>query len=263
MSRPRFSGEVERRLRAELSNPDKPLRVSLTGHGSNNRVPVGRLWPGFGVVAFDSSTMVGLLLDAEDLGRAHRVGSRVMIDVPVESIEFLKLKVLEENQGRRKPMERIRAAWSGIWSTKRNPPEDEEVGELRKRVAELERDVAWYRGVNVDVAPFGFFGTELPPCPPNAITTCRIGPDLFAAYLDEVDDEEWLRVDLIEANYFGHDKDPAYTDTQERMMRCVEQRMVIIRWIDFHVTPKGYRERKWTDPYEAYWRVRNEVRTSE
>ncbi len=120
MSRPRFSGEAERRLRAELSNPDKPLRVSLTGHGSNNRVPVGRLWPGFGVVAFDSSTMVGLLLDAEDLGRAHRVGSRVMIDVPVESIEFLKLKVLEENQGRRKPMERIRAAWSGIWSTKRS-----------------------------------------------------------------------------------------------------------------------------------------------
>ncbi|MDP6730531.1 MAG: hypothetical protein QF675_11165, partial [SAR324 cluster bacterium] len=81
--------------------------------------------------------------------------------------------------------------------------------------------------------------------------------------LEEVDDEEWLRVDLIEANYFGHDKDPAYTDTQERMMSCVEQRMVIIRWIDFHVTPKEHRERKWSDPYMSYWLTRHEVRTSE
>ena len=54
-----------------------------------------------------------------------------------------------------------------------------------------------------------------------------------------------------------------YTDTQERMMRCVEQRMVIIRWIDFHVTPKGYRERKFYNPYDWYWKIRHEVRTSE
>jgi hypothetical protein len=38
--------------------------------------------------------------------------------------------------------------------------------------------------------------------------------------------------------------------------------MVIIRWIDFHVTPKEYREGNWDNPYESYWKVRHEASTS-
>jgi hypothetical protein len=29
------------------------------------------------------------------------------------------------------------------------------------------------------------------------------------------------------------------------------------------VTPKGYRERKFYNPYDWYWKIRHEVRTSE
>ena len=255
MSTYRFSNEVESQLRRELSIADKPLRVSLTGHGQTSRRGVGHYWPNFRVMTFDSSTIVGVLFDAEEFGRSYRVGKRVMLDFPIESIEFLRSKVLEENSGRRKPMERIRKSWNRVWNTKRNPPDDEELEGLRKRVAELERENAYFKGINVDVAPFGFLGTELPPCPPNAITTCRIGPDLFAIYIKEFDDEDFLRIDLIEANYFGHDKEPAYTDLQTRMRKCFLEGRIIIRWLDFLVTPKAMRETNWDNPYASYWTV--------
>lgn len=238
-----------------MTIPDKPLRLSFTGHGQSTRQAAGYYWPGFRVMTFNSSTIVSVLFDAEEFARSHRVGDRVMLDFPVESIEFLRLKVLEENSGRRKPLERIKQSWKGMWRTKRNPVEDDEIDQLRKRIAELERENAYFKGINVDIAPFGFLGTELPPCPPNSITTCRIGPDLFAVYIEEVDGENMLMIDLIEANYYGHDKDASYTDLQMKMRECFTEGLVRIRWVDFDVTPKRVREDGWISPYESSWSI--------
>ncbi len=257
MKEPKFSKQVERRLRTYLSNQDKAVHVDFRPEGANTRTKAAKLH-GRRLFQFVGSESIGYVFTADEWLDAVDVDGTPHPPVRPDAHALGTRLLLEANLYRRKPLKRLKEKISLFSpSNARRNPANQEVNRLKQQVVTLTRQLNQARGVAADLHAMGLAGGPLPPTNLNAISTVRMGPDAVAIYIEhDEEDEPCLMIDLLEANFASEGKPPSFTEIQEWMKQAMGIGNGMVRWME--AVDNGIDSE--SPHYQVNWKIPHEVR---
>jgi len=257
MKEPKFSKQVERRLRPYLSNHDKTVHIDFRPEGANTRTKAAKLH-GRRLIQFEGSESIGYVFTADEWLEAVNVDGTPHPPVRPDAHALGMQLLLEANLHRRKPLQRLKEKLSLFSSViARRNPADREINRLKQQVGTLTRQLNQARGVTADLNAMGLGGGPLPPTNLNAISTVRMGPDAAAIYIEHDEEgEPRLMIDLLEANYASEGKPTSFTEIQEWMKQAMDNRNGMVRWME--AVDNGVDSE--SPYYQVNWKILHEAR---
>lgn len=213
-----------------------PAYIDLRPHGASTTMKMATFHPPRLIIERGSGNSVGVLFTETEWFEATRIGDEIALRIPLAEYEQANALLLAKRDMPKHTRKRITNKVRGIFGRRgkaRQDSRDNKIEQLERQILKLEdvnrRLRARGSGAVADIAAIGILPGIVPPTHLYNINSLKEGFDAVSIY---VTDQKRLHIDFIEGNAIGQDNNPAYTQTQQAWVQCLQAASVTVRVLE-------------------------------
>jgi len=225
---------AKKRLKASLSEKNKPFAVRLTPYGSKAHTRIGTMNAECGGISFTGSPNGMIFIEYNELLNCQQLGDGTslvrVLDSDLTSLHQLMLQEISAHPriaARKGKAAKVNAEAKRL---------QREVNELRKQNQKMQRQINNEAGTLIElqlagIVPLG----EKPPIPLKHLQQMKYGCD----WLSMAFKGDTLHLFFIESNLSRNGRTPTLTKTEKRLQKAIKQGDLITHYIHHWLDNEG------------------------